>query len=438
MLHRAVRNRPPIATHANGLRIYLEDGTTILDASGGAAVSCLGHGSRRVAEKMGSQAAQLGYVHTSFFSNEPAEELAELLIGDEPGGLARAFFVSSGSEAMEAALKLARQYFLELGQPQRTQFISRRQSYHGNTLGALALSGHAARRSPYEPLLASNVTHVSPCFPFHYQAVGETDSGYVARLAAELEAAFQRIGPDRVIAFCAETIVGATAGCVTASPLYFEAIREVCSRHGSLLILDEVMSGMGRTGTTHAWQQEGIAPDIQAVAKGLGAGYAPIGGILISKRVVEALEAGSGAFAHGHTYQAHPVACAGALEVQRIIRDENLMANVSAMGKCLSSALRERFCEHPYIADIRGRGLFWGLEFSPDPAARTAFAPELKIAEKIKRCALNAGVAIYPGSGTIDGTNGDHLIIAPPYTITPDDVGEIVARLSTAVDRLFA
>jgi adenosylmethionine-8-amino-7-oxononanoate aminotransferase len=434
VLHRTVAARPPIAVGGNGLVIRLADGREILDASGGAAVACIGHGNARVAAAIARQAGAVGYVHTGFFSNQPAEELADLIVGHEPGGLSHAYFVSSGSEAMESALKLARQYHLERGEPQRIHYIARRQSYHGNTLGALAAGGNTARRAPYEAILATNFSRVSPCFPYHYQGAGESDTAYVARLAAELEAEFARVGPGEVIAFIAETVVGATTGCVAAVPGYFRAMREVCDRHGALLILDEIMCGMGRTGTTHAWEQEGIAPDIQAIGKGLGGGYQPLGAILVSRPVVAALTAGSGVFAHGHTYQAHPVACAGALEVQRIIKEEQLTERARAMGEVLAAVLRARFAGHPQVGGIRGRGLFWALEFVRDRATRSPFDPALKMHDRVKQAALRVGLGIYPTGGTVDGILGDHAIIAPPYNVAEAELEVIVERLGRAVD----
>ena len=438
VLHRTVTFEPDLAVSGQGLLLTMADGRTVIDASGGAAVACLGHGNARVAAAIGAQAATLAYAHSGFFTSEAAEALAEILVGHEPGGLSHAFFVSSGSEAMEAALKLARQYHVERGQTHRTHVIARRQSYHGNTLGALAASGHLARRAPYEAILAPGFSHVSPCFDYHGRSEAETVEHYVARLAAELEAEFQRIGPQRVIAFCAEPVVGAAAGCVPALPGYFAAVRAVCDRHGALLILDEVMCGMGRTGTTHAWEQEGVTPDLQAVAKGLGGGYQPIGALLVSRRVIEALSAGSGAFAHGHTYQAHPVACSAALEVQRIIDEDNLLDNVKAMGERLEQALLDRFGNHAHVGDIRGRGLFWAIELVQDRSRKRPFEPALQTHERVKRHALDLGVAIYPSGGTIDGVRGDHVLIAPPYIVTASDIDVIVSRLGEAVDRALA
>ncbi|MBS0641908.1 MAG: aminotransferase class III-fold pyridoxal phosphate-dependent enzyme, partial [Proteobacteria bacterium] len=293
---------PPVAINGDGIYLHTADGRRIIDGSGGAAVACIGHGNRRVADAIFFTAAGMAYAHTGTFSNQPAEDLAELLLQDEPGGLTRAWFCSSGSEGNEAAIKLARQYFLEIGQPQRVRTIARRQSYHGTTLGALAAGGNMMRREKYEPILSPAHSLVSPCFAYRFQHDGETDAQYVDRLADELDAEFQRVGPDTVTAFLAEPVVGATTGCVTALPGYFKRVREICDRYGALLILDEVMCGMGRTGTMHAWEQEGITPDIQVIAKGLGGGYQPIGGILIADRIVQALANGSGGFLHGQTY----------------------------------------------------------------------------------------------------------------------------------------
>jgi len=355
-------------------------------------------------------------------------------VGHEPGGLGYAYLVSGGSEAIEASIKLARQYFIEAGQPQRQRFIARRQSYHGNTLGALAAGGNAWRREPYAPLLSAAFSHVTPAFAYHEKRDSESEADFVARLAAELEAEFQRLGPENVAAFIAEPVVGATAGCVPAPEGYFRAVREICDRHGALLILDEVMSGMGRTGTRHAWEQEGIAPDIQAIAKGLGGGYQPIGAMLASTRIVDAIRDGSGAFQHGHTYLAHPLACAAALEVQRVIDDEQLLDRVKDLGAQLERRLVERFGNHRHVGDIRGRGLFQAIELVADRNTRAPFDPSLKLNQRIKADAFERGLGCYPSGGTLDGQRGDHVLLAPPYIATSDDIDEIVDRLGRAVD----
>ncbi|KAA2213579.1 aspartate aminotransferase family protein [Teichococcus oryzae] len=438
VLHRSSRATPPVAVGGHGVWLVEQGGREILDASGGAAVSCLGHQHPRIVAAIHRQADRLCYAHTGFFSNEPAEALAEELVGHEPGGLTQAYFVSGGSEAVEAALKLARQYFLEIGQPQRGRFIARRQSYHGNTLGALAAGGNAARRAPYAPLLSDAFSHVSPAFAYRGQGEGEDEAAFTTRLAAELEAEFQRLGPQNVAAFVAETVVGATAGCVPAPEGYFRAVREICDRHGALLILDEVMSGMGRTGTRHAWEQEGIAPDIQAVAKGLGGGYQAIGAVLLSGRVADAVEQGSGAFQHGHTYLAHPIACAAALEVQRVIREDGLLDNVMAMGTLLDARLQERFGNHAHVGDIRGRGLFRAIELVADRASRAPFDPARQLNARVKKEALARGLACYPGGGSVDGVRGDHVLLAPPYIVSAAEIGLIVERLGEAVDAALA
>ena len=434
VLHRSLRSTPPIATGGQGTWLHEAGGRAILDASGGAAVSCLGHGHPRVIEAIQRQAATLAYAHTSFFSSEPAEALADALVGHEPGGLAWAYFVSGGSEAMEAALKLARQFFVEAGQPGRGHFIARRQSYHGNTLGALAAGGNAWRREPYAPLLSHAFSHVSSAFAYREQGEVETEAEFTARLAGELEAEFQRLGPGTVAAFVAETVVGATSGCVPAPAGYFRAVRDICDRHGALLILDEVMCGMGRTGTLHAWEQEGVAPDIQAIAKGLGGGYQPIGAVLASSRVVAALQDGSGAFQHGHTYLAHPVACAAALAVQQVIQEDGLLEQVQARAIHLEQRLADRLGNHRHVGNMRGRGLFRGIELVADRTTKAPFDPALKLHARVKAAALARGLACYPGGGTIDGVRGDHILLAPPYIVRPAEIDLLVDRLGDAID----
>jgi adenosylmethionine-8-amino-7-oxononanoate aminotransferase len=437
-LHRSLFKEPVMAVRGEGIYLYTADGKQVIDGSGGAAVACLGHGNQRVNAAIADQLSKVAYVHTALFTNPVAEELADFILDGEPGGLTHAWFCSSGSEGNEAAIKLARQYHLERGEPQRTKFIARRQGYHGTTLGALAAGGNMMRRAPYAPLLSDAFSLVSPCFAYRFKRDDESDEQYVARLGDELEAEIQRLGTTTVAAFFAETVVGATTGCTPAVPGYFKRIREVCDRHGILLVLDEVMSGMGRCGTTHAWEQEGISPDIQVIAKGLGGGYQPIGGILISRKVVDVFEKGSGAFMHGQTYQAHPVACAAALAVQKVIREDNLMPNVVARGHQLMAGLTERFGNHRHVGDIRGRGLFQAIELVTDRASKAVFDPALKLNERIKWAAFDRGLAIYPMGGTIDGKQGDHVCIAPPYNATAAEIDMIVDRLGDAVDAAIA
>ncbi|GAB4177480.1 MAG: aspartate aminotransferase family protein [Rhodocyclaceae bacterium] len=437
VLHRNASAVPPLAVGGEGPYLIDAGGRRYLDASGGAAVSCLGHGHARVIEAIRRQAAALEFAHTSFFTNGPMEELADVLAGLAPGDLDRVYFVSGGSEAIEAGLKLARQYFLEIGQPERRHFIARRQSYHGNTLGALAVGGNAWRRANFAPILM-DVTHVSPCYAYRELREGETEDAYGARLAGELEEAILRLGPGTVMAFVAEPVVGATLGAVPAVPGYFRRCREVCDRHGVLLMLDEVMCGMGRTGTLFACEQEGVVPDLVAIAKGLGGGYQPIGALLMSERIFAAVRDGSGFFQHGHTYVGHPVACAAALAVVRTILDEHLLDKVRARGACLRQALEDRFGGHPHVGDIRGRGLFLGIEMVADRASKRPFDSARGLHAAIKREAMARGLCCYPMGGTIDGRNGDHVLLAPPYIIDELHVAEILDKLVPAIDAAIA
>jgi adenosylmethionine-8-amino-7-oxononanoate aminotransferase len=396
-------------------------------------VSCLGHAHPDVLAAMHAQIDRLAYAHTSFFTTEVAERLADRLIATAPAGTSHVYFVSGGSEGVEAALKMARQYFVETGQPQRSHFIARRQSYHGNTLGALAVGGNAWRREPFAPLLVP-ATHVSPCYPYREQRPEETPEQYGQRLARELDEAIVRQGADQVIAFVAETVGGATAGVLTPVPGYFKAVREVCDRHGVLLILDEVMCGMGRTGSLHACEQEGVAPDLLVIAKGLGGGYQPIGAVLAQGRIVEAMSRGSGFFQHGHTYLGHAVACAAALAVQEVIERDGLLARVRERGAQLRQVLQETFGSHPHVGDIRGRGLFWGVELVRDREDKAPFDPSHQLHVRIKREAMARGLMVYPMGGTVDGRYGDHVLLAPPFIAGESDLALIATRLHAAVD----
>jgi adenosylmethionine-8-amino-7-oxononanoate aminotransferase len=415
--------------------MYIRDaeGREYLDASGGAAVSSLGHAHPEVMAAMHAQIDKLAYAHTSFFTSEVAEQLADELIASAPEGMSHVYLVSGGSEAVESALKMARQYFVEIGQPQRTHFIARRQSYHGNTLGALAVGGNAWRREPFAPILVP-ATHVAPCYPYREQRADESAEQYGLRLAAELEAAIVAQGADRVIAFVAETVGGATAGVLTPVPGYFKAVRAVCDKYGVLLILDEVMCGMGRTGSLHASEQESVVPDLMTVAKGLGGGYQPIGAVLAQHKIVEAMSKGSGFFQHGHTYLGHPMACAAALAVQQVIRRDGLVARVRDDGVAFGAMLAEALGNHAHVGDIRGRGFFWGIELVADRASKAPFDPALKINATIKKDAMARGLLCYPFGGTVDGRLGDHVLLAPPFIATRQDLQEIATRLAASID----
>jgi adenosylmethionine-8-amino-7-oxononanoate aminotransferase len=437
VLHRSIAQSYPAAAGGKGIHIYDTDGKAYIDASGGAAVSCLGHGHPDVLAAMHAQLDKLAYAHTSFFTSEVVEELGEDLVAHAPPGISHAYFVSGGSEAVEAALKMARQYFVETGEPQRRHFIARHQSYHGNTLGALAVGGNEWRRQQFAPLLIE-AHHVSPCYEYRGRRPDETARQYGERLVRELESKLHELGPETVIAFIAETVGGATSGAIPPVEGYFKGIREVCNRHGILLILDEVMCGMGRTGTLHACEQEGVAPDLMAIAKGLGGGYAPIGAVLVGAKVFDAFDKGSGLFQHGHTYMGHPLACAAALAVQRVIRRDGLLDNVQRQGERLARRLAECFGNHAHVGDIRGRGLLQAIELVLDRHSQEPFDPGHKLHARIKQQAMARGLMVYPMGGTIDGARGDHVLLAPPFIVDTDALDAIVARLGDAVDAAVA
>jgi adenosylmethionine-8-amino-7-oxononanoate aminotransferase len=435
ILHRVIKDggSMPVAIGGEGIEIIDASGKRYIDASGGAAVSCLGHGHRDIKNAIKTQLDKLAYAHTSFFTTEVAERLADNLVDHAPEGLHHVYFVSGGSEAMEAALKIARQYFVEKGELRRRHFIARRQSYHGNTLGALAVGGNAWRRQQFAPILFES-HHVASPYPYRDLRDGETSEAYGQRLVKELESQIETLGPENIVAFVAETVGGATQGCTTPPIDYFKRIRRLCDRHGILLILDEVMCGMGRTGTLYACEQESVAPDLIAVAKGLGAGYQPIGAVLLSGKIFSALRDGTGFFQHGHTYMAHPLACAAALAVQETIQRDNLLANVRPLGAHLERRLRERFSTHFHVGDIRGRGLFWAIEYVTDRSTKIPFDPALKLNARVKREAMERGLACYAMPGTVDGRAGDHNMLAPPFIVTARDLDTIVERLGEAVD----
>jgi adenosylmethionine-8-amino-7-oxononanoate aminotransferase len=437
VLHRSISHNYPTAVAGSGIVIRDRNGREYIDASGGAAVSCLGHSHPDILAAMRAQLDNLEYAHTSFFTTQAAEDLADDLVAHAPKGLGHVFYVSGGSEAIEAALKLARQYFVETGQPQRRYLIARRQSYHGITAGALAVGGRERARKPFAPLLIET-HHVSPVYEYRERRADETPEAYGVRLAQELEAKIDELGGENVIAFTAETVVGATLGAVPAVPGYFKRVREICDRHGILLILDEVMCGMGRTGTLYACEQDGVVPDMIAIAKGLGGGYMPIGALLLHDNLFKALAEGPGAFSHSHTYTGHPLACAAALAVQRVIRRDDLLANVRKQGGYLMRRLQERFGNHPFVGDVRGRGLFQGVEIVADRASREPFDPARKVHARIKQEAMSRGLMVYPMGGTVDGVRGDHVLLAPPFIIDNAAIDTVVERLGDAIDAATA
>ena len=437
ILHRGIGATLPHAASAQGVYITDTSGRRYLDGSGGAAVTSVGHAHPEVLAAMRAQIDHLCYAHTAFFTTDAAEALAEKLVDLAPEGLNYVYLVSGGSEAVEAALKMARQYFVEVGAPQRRHIIARRQSYHGNTIGALATGGNAMRRQQFQPILPET-HHVSPCYAYRDKGVDESSEAYTARLADELEAKILALGPEEVMAFVAEPVVGATLGAVGSVADYFKRVRAICDKYGVLLILDEVMCGMGRTGTVFACEQDGVIPDIVTIAKGLGGGYQPIGAVMLSDKIYASFANGSGQFQHGHTYIGHPVAAAAANKVVEIIARPETLANVNTMGARLQSGLETALAASPHVGDIRGRGLFRGIEIVADRAHKTPFDPTKKIHAKIKRQAMARGLISYPMGGTIDGTYGDHILLAPPYIIEPSDIDLIIERIADAINAAIA
>ena len=426
------RQTLPTAVGGEGCYLIDKSGKRYLDGSGGAAVSCLGHGDAEVTAAIKAQLDKVAFAHTGFFTSEPAEALADLLIANAPGSLDRVYFVSGGSEATEAAIKLARQYWVEKGEPQRGRLIARKQSYHGNTIGALSAGGNEWRRAQFGPLLL-DVSHIDPCYEYRLRHQGESLEEYGRRAADALEEEILRVGPETVMAFMAEPVVGATAGALVPAPGYFRRIREICDTYGILLILDEVMCGMGRTGSLFACEQDGVAPDILCIAKGLGAGYQPIGAMLCTSNIYDAIAGGSGFFQHGHTYIGHPIATAAGLAVVSAILDRGLIPRVQEQGEKLRQRLEARFGNHPNVGDIRGRGLFRGIELVEDRVTKAPFDPARGVAGKIKKAAFESGLVCYPMSGTIDGRRGDHVLLAPPFIIEDTQLDELVDKLETAI-----
>ncbi|WP_375749413.1 aspartate aminotransferase family protein [Vibrio sp. HN007] len=432
VFHRHCHSQLPTVVRGEGVYLYDSDGKRYLDGCGGAAVSNLGHNHTAVKQAVMAQMESVPFAHTGFFTSDSSEQLAKLLSDLAPEPLNHVYFVSGGSEAVESALKMARQYFVEIGQPKRNQFIARKQSYHGNTLGALAVGGNQWRRTQFEPLL-SDVHHVSPCYAYRDQKPTESEIEYSKRLAEELEETILSVGAESVMAYVAEPVVGATAGAVPATKHYFKYVREVCDKYGVLLILDEVMCGVGRTGTFYAFEQEEIVPDLVTVAKGLGAGYQPVGAVLASSKVYDAIAEGSGFFQHGHTFMAHPMACAAALATVKTIVSDGLLERVKVQGEKLKSLLVKELSPLPYIGDIRGKGMFLGVELVSDKATRQPLASTTPAHKQIKAKAMELGLMCYPMSGTIDGKSGHHILLAPPFIISDNEVEELVCKLTTAI-----
>lgn len=423
----------PVALRGDGVYLYDAEGRQYLDASGGAAVSCLGHGHPDVVAAIKAQLDELAFAHTAFFTNLPQEQLAARLVNRFGEPDAKVYFLSGGSEANETAIKLARKYWVARGQDSKSIMISRKQSYHGNTLGALSISGNPARNAVYKPLL-NDWPKIEPCYAYRHQRADETADEYGLRCAADLEMTINRLGADSVAAFFAETIVGATLGAVPATATYFQRIREICDQYNVLLVLDEVMAGGGRTGSYFAFEQEGIIPDIVTLAKGLGGGYQPIGGAICRGKIHDEIVSAFGSFAHGHTYVGHATACAAGLAVMDVIETGNLLARVKDTGQNLRAAFQQVFANHAHVGDVRGRGLFVGIEFVQDRETKTPISAELGLPEKIRTTAMTNGLVCYPGGGTADGHDGAHVLLAPPYIYGNQHIDELVDKLQRTLD----
>jgi adenosylmethionine-8-amino-7-oxononanoate aminotransferase len=437
VLHNSLVSILPTVTSASGSYLTLSTGQRVLDACTGAAVAIIGHGDPDVQAAVMEQMSNLSYTHTGAFTTPVAEALADDILKGNPYGLCRAFFVCSGSDAMDAALKLARQYYVEVGLPQRKHLVARERSFHGNTVGAMSVSSHKARRAPFEgALMLDNVSFVSATYAYRGQLQGENEETYAARLVKELDDEFQSVGPETVMAFISEPVGGATAGCLTAPKGYYQGVRQLCDKYGILLIFDEVMCGSGRTGTYFAFEQEGhgVYPDLITLGKGLAGGYAPMGAVLAHKKVIRGFQSGSSYFVHSHTYQAHAVSCAAALAVQKVLRRDDLVARCATQGRWLEDTLKSTFGERKYVGDIRGRGLFWAIEFVKDRTTKEPFDPALCFSLKMVDEALRRGLSIYPGAGTIDGFKGDHILIAPPYNMANGEYNDMISLLRETYD----
>ncbi len=437
---RNFRKNYPVAVRGEGCWIISAEGRRFLDASGQAAVVNIGHGVAEIGRAMAEQSSQLAFVHTTQFHSAAAEKLAARLLQFAPpnfhaGG--RVYFTSGGSEATETAIKLARQFHLETDAPQRFGVISRRQSYHGSTLGAMAVSGNVARRAAYQPLLPE-WGHIEPCFPYRRPA-NRSEKDYGIACANDLDKFLRGPSGHTSAAFIFEPVVGATLGAAVPAEGYVARIAEICRQHEILMIADEIMSGMGRTGKSFAiqhWHSENAEPDIILVGKGIASGYAPLGAVLISQRVASAFERGSGIFQHGFTYQSHPVATAAGNAVLDYLEAHQLFERVDPISKTLRENLAPLLL-HPHVGDIRGLGLLLGIEFVKDKSTREAFPPSENIAERIRQAAMEEGVLTYPTQGCVDGLRGDHLLLAPPFILSAGESAIIAAALQSALAKVF-
>ncbi len=440
VFHRNLNKTYPVISHGEGIYLYTREGRRIIDGASGAAVVCLGHNNKKLIDAMKAQAEKIAFVHLSAFSSKPLMKLADELTSLTPRPLKRVYFTSGGSEAVEGAIKLARQYHVERGNPEKHKVISRFISYHGSTIGALSLSGHAGRRSKYAPLLAS-FPRIPPAYcyrcPFdeHKKHPGPPECDF--ECAYDLERSIISEGPDLISAFIMEPILGASAPAVAPPVGYLRRIRSICNKHDILLIADEVMTGCGRTGKFFAFQHYEAVPDIVTISKGISSGYSPLGAIIASDEIYETIRhSPSGSFVHGHTFAGNPLSAAVGLEVIRIIKEENLLERVVRLGAYLSKKLNALKKGHPTVGDVRCKGLLAGVEIVANRRSKKPFSHTLGISSRLAGLCLEKGLYLYPGSGSYDGLNGDHLLIAPPYIITEPQIDEMMEMLTSAIEAL--
>lgn len=435
ILQRDLKANLPVAMRGEGIYIYDEEGKKYLDGSSGAAVSCLGHNNQKVKDAIVKQLTSLPYAHSSFLTNKPAEELAHMLIDRAPDNFEKVYFLSGGTESVETALKLVRQYHIEKNQAQRKHIISREQSYHGNTLATLSVGGNIKRKEPFLPYMNKCMHHIEPAYAYRYKKDDESLEGFGIRLANQLEEKILELGEDSVAAFIYEPIVGSTLGSVGAPNSYHKRLRQICDKYDVLLVSDEIMCGYGRTGYLFTSEFTGIKPDIITVAKGIGGGYQPLAATLVSSKIYRTILDGSGSFSHGHTYIAHPCATAAGVAVLKEIEENDLLSNVQKMGDLLKDTLKDRFSSHKYIGNIRGKGLFLSVELVKDKNTKECFDPKLRLFAQIKQTAKECGLLCYPMGGTNGGNEGDHVLLAPPFIINEDQIIELVDKLEMAIDK---
>lgn len=435
VFYRSPRKSYPTAVRAEGVFIYDQTGKSYLDGSGGAVVVSIGHGVEKIRQAMMGQASRIAFAHGSQFSTAAAVDLAQKIINISPPGLDRVYFLSGGSEAVETAVKMARQYQVDRGMPSKYKVISRWTSYHGNTLGALALSGHTGRRKYYLPLM-QHTPHIAPAYCYRCP-FGREPASCTLECADDLEKTILYEGPDSVSAFMAEPVVGATAGALVPRDGYFQRIREICDRYDVLLIVDEVMTGVGRTGKNFAVDHWGVVPDMLVGSKGLASGYTPIYCVVTKEAVHTAIKDGNGIFVHGHTYSQNPLSCSIASAVLDYIREHDLVKRCAAMGAYLLKKLQDLY-GHPIVGDVRGLGLMAGVEFVKNPKTKEPFDPKLKLNALIGSRAFDKGLITYPGGGGADGVRGDHILLAPPFIISKEQIDQLVGILDEAIAEVSA